>query len=479
MRMRAADYDICILGGGAAGLVTAAGAAALGARTVLVEKQRLGGECLYTGCVPSKTLLHSARMAALIRRAQDCGLSAQLAPPEIGRVMGHVAQVIAAIAPQDSPEHLRSLGVEVIEAPGRFTDAHSVQAGGREIRARRFVIATGSRPAIPPIPGLEQVRYFTNENIFSLRDSMPDLAIVGGGPIGVELAQAFSRLGSRVSILESALQILPREDADVAQALGDALRYDGIRLLTGVNAERITQREHDLVVSYRDARGQLQEFAATHLLTAVGRIPALEELGLEQAGVVVRNGQLAVDDRLRTSQPHIYACGDVIGPCRFTHMAEHQAGIVLRNALFHMRSRTSRVIPRCTFTDPEVARVGLSERQARERGVIYEVYRVPFARADRAQTDGQTQGFAKLLTDRRGRLLGAAIVGAQAGELIHEFALGLSQRLKARDISACIHLYPALAQINRFVADERMKRRLTPATRRWLQLLFRLRGAHA
>ena len=479
MRMHAADYDICILGGGAAGLVTAAGAAALGARTVLVEKQRLGGECLYTGCVPSKTLLHSARMAALIRRAQDCGLSAQLAPPEIGRVMEHVSQVIAAIAPQDSPERFRSLGVEVIEAPGRFTGAHSVQAGGCEIRARRFVIATGSRPAIPPIPGLEHVRYFTNENIFSLRDSMPDLAIVGGGPIGVELAQAFSRLGSRVSILESGLQILPREDADVAQALGDALRYDGIRLLTGVNAERITQREHDLVVSYRDARGQLREFSATHLLTAVGRIPALEELGLEQAGVVVRNGQLAVDDRLRTSQPHIYACGDVIGPCRFTHMAEHQAGIVLRNALFHMRSRTSRVIPRCTFTDPEVARVGLSERQARERGIVYEVYRVPFARADRAQTDGQTQGFAKLLTDRRGRLLGAAIVGAQAGELIHEFALGLSQRLKARDISACIHLYPALAQISRFVADERMKQRLTPTTRRWLQRLFHLRGAHA
>lgn len=477
--MHAADYDLCILGGGAAGLVTAAGAAALGARAVLVEKRRLGGECLYTGCVPSKALLHSARMAALIRRAPDCGLAAHLAPPEIGPVMEHVAQVVARIAPQDSPERFRRLGVEVVEAAGRFTSAHTVQAGDREIRARRFVIATGSHPVVPPVPGIATARYFTNENIFSLREPVADLIVIGGGPIGVELAQAFSRLGSRVTILEAAAQILPREDADVAAALGAALRHDGVRLLTGINAEQITGAEHHLLIRYREGPGSPQELAATHLLIAVGRTPALDGLGLEQAGVAVDNGQLTVDARLRTSQTHIYACGDVIGPYRFTHMAEHQAGIVLRNALFHLRRRASRIIPWCTFTDPEVARVGLSERQARERGVVHDVYRVPFGRADRAQINGETQGFVKLLTDRHERMLGVAIVGSQAGELIHEFALGLNQRLKARDISACIHLYPSLAQISRFVADEPMKQRLTPARRRWLQRLFGLRGAHA
>ncbi|MGH8413107.1 MAG: dihydrolipoyl dehydrogenase family protein [Gammaproteobacteria bacterium] len=478
--MRATDFDICIIGGGSAGLVTAAGAAALGARTVLVEKHRLGGECLYTGCIPSKTLLHCAHSAAFIRRADVAGLSAQLAAPDLNRLMQHVSAVIAEIAPHDSPERFRALGVEVIESDAHFTSPYCVVAGGREIRSRRYVIATGSKPLIPAISGLDDSGYFTNETIFSLRESVTHLAVIGGGPVGVELAQAFARLGSRVSLFEMAKQILPAEDDDVAGVLAVQLRQDGVELCTGVKVERADNKtDGALGITYVNGDGVQRECRASHLLVAAGRRPVLKNLGLERAGVLIRDGRLAVDTRLRTSQPHIYACGDVIGPWRFTHMAEHQAGIVLRNALLHLRARPSQVIPWCTFTEPEVARVGLSEREARAKNLRHEVYRVPFSRADRAQTDNQTQGFIKLLTDRRGRLLGAAIVGAHAGELIHEFALAMARRMRAKDISACIHLYPALAQLNRFVADERMKIRLTPTARRWLQRIFRLRGARA
>ncbi|MGH8398106.1 MAG: dihydrolipoyl dehydrogenase family protein [Gammaproteobacteria bacterium] len=476
--MRATDYDICIIGGGSAGLVTAAGAAALGARTVLVEKYRLGGECLYTGCIPSKALLRSAHFAALIRQADVVGLSAQLASPDLSRVMQHVSTVIAEIAPHDSPERFRALGVEVIEADAHFINPYLVVAGNREIRARRYVIATGSKPLIPAIPGLDNSGYFTNETIFSLHEPISNLAIIGGGPVGVELAQAFARLGSRVSLFEMAKHILPVEDDDVTDILAAQLRLDGVELCTGIKVERVAKKTDGvLAITYASDDGMQRECQASHLLVAAGRRPVLDGLGLDQASVLMREGHLVVDAGLRTSQSHIYACGDVIGPLRFTHTAEHQAGIVLRNALLHLRARTSRVIPWCTFTEPEVARVGISEREARTKRLTHEVYRVPFARVDRAHTDGQTQGFIKLLTDRRGRLLGAVIVGAHAGELIHEFALVMSRRMKAKDISACIHLYPALAQINRFVVDERMKSRLTPTVRRWLQRIFRLRGA--
>ncbi|MGH8379091.1 MAG: dihydrolipoyl dehydrogenase family protein, partial [Gammaproteobacteria bacterium] len=359
-----------------------------------------------------------------------------------------------------------------------FISPYCVVAGGREIRARRYVIATGNRPVIPEIPGLDDSGYLTNESIFSLHEPVTHLAVIGGGPVGVELAQAFARLGSRVSLFEMAKQILPAEDGDVADVLATQLQQDGVELCTGVKVGHVDKTtDGALCITYVSGDGVQRECRASHLLVAAGRRPVLENMELERAGVLIRDGRLAVDASLRTSQSHIYACGDVIGPWRFTHMAEHQAGIVLRNALLHLRARPSQVIPWCTFTEPEVARVGVSEREARTKNLRHEVYRAAFAQVDRARTDDQTQGFIKLLTDQHGRLLGVSIVGAHAGELIHELALAMTRRMKAKDISACIHLYPALAQINRFVADERMKRRLTPTARRWLQRIFRLRGA--
>ncbi|MGH8505507.1 MAG: dihydrolipoyl dehydrogenase family protein, partial [Terriglobia bacterium] len=358
---------------------------------------------------------------------------------------------------------------------------HHIAVAGRTLSARRFVIATGSVPFIPLIPGLSEVPYLTNETVFSLGESVPRLAVIGGGPIGVELAQAFVRLGSEVILLEAVPRLLPLEDTDVAEVVEKQLRQDGAQLITGARVEQLArQADGGIRIIYHDADQSRKEYAVSHLLVATGRRPMLEELGLENADVRCEHGQLRVDARLRTSQHHIYACGDVIGPYRFTHMAEHQAGVVLRNALFHLPARVAtRAIPWCTFTEPEVARVGLSEVEAQRLCVEHRIYRVPFTRVDRALTDGETVGFAKILTGRRGRILGAAIVGPHAGELINEFALAITHGLKAADISATIHLYPALAQINRFIADEPMKRRLTPAKRRWLQRLFRLRGAHA
>jgi pyruvate/2-oxoglutarate dehydrogenase complex dihydrolipoamide dehydrogenase (E3) component len=480
MNRRSPEYDLCVVGGGSAGLSVAAGAALLGARVALIEKHRLGGECLYSGCVPSKALLRTAQVASIIHGAQHFGLSARLDPPALSAVMTHVQDVIAAIAPHDSPERFRGLGVNVIEGAASFTDRNHVAVNGQVFSARRFVIATGSAPAIPPIPGLNRVPYLTNATIFGLREAVPRLAVIGGGPIGVELAQAFARLGSEVCLLEAVPRILPQEDADVAEVLEEQLRREGVKLITGARIEEINSLANGGIrVMYLDADQSRQEYLASHLLVATGRRPVIEGLGLDLTGVRCERGALLVDARLRTTQRHIYACGDVIGPYRFTHMSEHQAGVVLRNALLHLRARAeTRVVPWCTFTEPEVARVGLSEADAQRQGVQYQAYRVPFTRVDRAHTDGETAGFAKLLTSPHGRILGAAIVGPHAGELIQEFALAISRGLKAADVSASIHLYPALAQINRFVADERLKQRLTPSARRWLRRLFRLRGAY-
>lgn len=475
----APDFDICVLGGGAAGLSVAAGAARLGARAVLVEKDRLGGECLYSGCVPSKALLRSAHVASLVRRAADFGLEVPpSAPPDLPRIMRRVDEVIAAIEPHDSPERFRRLGVEVIEGAGCFADPRHVIVNDRPVSARRFVIATGSAPSIPPIRGLDRIPYLTNETLFTVREPLPRLAIIGAGAVGVEMAQAFVRLGSRVTLFEAASRILPAEDPDTAGVVVERLHRDGVHLVTGVRIDRVhSDGNGGLRIAYDDGHEAGPVHAASHLLVATGRRPVLEGLDLKAAGVHCHGGQLVVDRRLRTTQSHIYACGDVIGPYRFTHMAEHQAGVVLRNALFHLPAHAARdAIPSCIFTDPELARVGLSEEQARREGISHKVLRVPFSRTDRALTDGETAGFAKILTGSGGRLLGAAIVGAHAGELIHEFALAITQGLRAADVSATIHIYPALAQINRFVADEVRNQRLTPARRRWLQRLFRLRG---
>lgn len=476
--MATSEFDLCIIGGGAAGLVVAAGGAALGAKVVLVEKHRLGGDCLYYGCVPSKTLLHSAQVAQTLRDATRFGIHGELHPVQLSAVMQRVTDVIRRIEPNDSPERFRGLGVEVIFGAGCFTQPDTFSVDGRPLRARNFVLTTGSRPAIPPIPGLEHVSFLTNETVFSLGENVPCLIILGGGPIGIELAQAFVRLGSRVHIVQRGPGILPREDADLTHIITDRLRSEGVEFHLGCTPKRAERTAEGVRLHLTTHSGSEETLDATHLLVATGRQPNLEGLGLEVAGIELEHGRLKVNQRLRTTNKHIYACGDIAGPYQFTHMAEHHAGVILRNTLFHLPAKTEqRVIPWCTFTDPELARVGLSEQEAQAQGLAHRVYRFPFHDIDRAQADGATDGCAKIITDPKGRLLGAALVGAHAGEMIHEYVLALAKNMKAGDLSKIIHIYPTLAQINRRVADQRLKEGLTPGTRKWIKRIFRLRGS--
>ncbi len=473
------EFDIVVIGGGAGGLVVAAGGAALGARVALVERHKMGGDCLWYGCVPSKTLIKSAHVAHAMRHADRWALDP--APPavDLARVMERVAGVIRGIEPNDSPERFRSLGVDVILGAGRFIGPDAFEVDGRRLTAKTFVIATGSRPAVPPIPGLDAVPFLTNETLFDLRENVPHLIVVGGGPIGCEMAQAFRRLGSEVTVVDLSPGILPREDADLAAVVHRAMIDEGVRFHLGATIDRVDRvgvGAGDIRLTLKPAHGGAVQVAGTHLLLAAGRKANVESLNLESAGVVVDHGRIVNTD-LRTGNPNVYVIGDAAGGYQFTHVAEHHAGIVLRHAIFRMRwTKPSPVVPWCTYTDPELARVGLSETEAKTRGVDHRVYRFPFEENDRARAEGETEGFAKLVTAPKGRILGAAIVGPHAGELIAEYALALTKGMKAADISSTIHTYPTLAQINRRVADQRQKEGLTPSSKAWIRRIFGLQG---
>jgi pyruvate/2-oxoglutarate dehydrogenase complex dihydrolipoamide dehydrogenase (E3) component len=471
-------FDICVIGGGAGGLVVAAGGASLGAKIALVEKHvdGMGGDCLHYGCVPSKTLLRCARIAHSMREAARYGVPPCEPQISITDVMRRVASVIDSIQPNDSPERFRGLGVDITFGAGRFVSPACFQINGRALTARRFVIATGSRPSIPPIPGLESIRYLTNETVFSLKEQVPALTVIGAGPIGAEMAQAFVRLGSKVTVVDLVHQILPREDADVAATVQRQLEAEGVRFHLGVTPVH-AEIENGAIALHLKTKGGADKILGTHLLVAAGRKANIEDLGLEAAGVQVEQGRIVHDDRLRTTNRNIYVCGDAAGAYQFTHLAEHHAGVILRNAIFRLPAKVEkRVIPWCTFTDPEAARVGLSETEAQTLNAAYKVYMFPFDEVDRAKTEGETTGFAKIVTDRKGRLLGATIVGARAGELIHEYVLAIARKMKAKHLSAAIHVYPTLAQINRRVADQRLREGLTPTAKRWIKRIYGLRG---
>lgn len=472
------EFDLCVIGGGSGGLVAAAGAATLGAKVALVEKHRLGGDCLWTGCVPSKALLQTAKVAHLARTAHRYGLPGHSPRVDIGQVMDRVNSVIAAVEVHDNPQRFRDMGIEVIFGAGRFTDPHVFEVDGRRLTAKNFVIATGSRPGVPPIAGLADVPFLTNEAVFTLREPVPRLLVLGGGPIGVEMAQAFARLGSEVTLIERGPQLLPVEDRDAAAVVERRLRAEGVNVLLDSETLEVSGQTGDLQLTFKQHASATLTVNGSHLLLATGRRANSEGLGLDAAGVRLdERSYIRTDPRLRTTAKHIYACGDVTGPYLFTHMAEHQAGVVLRNALFHLPAKVEqRVIPWCTYSDPEVARVGLSENQARRQGVAHQVYTFPFHDIDRAQTDGETDGFAKIITGPQGKLLGATLVGPHAGELIHEYVLALANGMKAKDLSGVIHIYPTLAQINRRVADQHLKAGLTPRAKKWLKRIFRLRG---
>ena len=465
--------DLVIIGGGAGGLVIASVAAQLGLNVTLIEKEeKLGGDCLHYGCVPSKTLIHAARVASLMRRGSEVGLPAFNPEVDLGMVNAFVQSVIEKIQVHDDPERFRSYGCEVLFGAAEFVDTHSVRVNAQTITAKRFVIATGSRPFIPPIEGLEEAGYLTNIDIFSLQKLPARLVVLGGGPIGLEMAQAFSRLGSEVTVIERLPHLLPQEDPEVADTLKEKLLREGLSIHTDVGAERISHKGDTRLVH---CSGDIT-LECDQLLVAVGRRPNCEDLGLEKAGVDFTPRGITVDRRMRSSQKHIYVVGDVCGPYPFTHMAEYQAGIVISNAIFRFPKKANyRVVPWVTYTDPELARVGLSEQQAIEQGIKPTVLRFDFKDIDRALAEAETDGFYKLVT-YKGKILGASILGPHAGELIHEIVLAMQANIKIGKISTAIHAYPTLAQIHRRVVNSAYAPKLfsarTRALVKWINRIF-------
>ncbi|HXQ66148.1 MAG TPA: FAD-dependent oxidoreductase [Alphaproteobacteria bacterium] len=447
----ALEVDICVVGAGSGGLLVAAAAALLGRRVALVERGRMGGDCLNYGCVPSKSLIAAAKRAALARTGGDFGIDLGKPTIDFARVHAHVERVIAAIAPHDSQERFEGLGCKVIRAEGRFVGPDVLAAGGARIRARRFVIATGSSPAIPPLEGLAQVPYLTNETVFELKARPEHLIVIGGGPIGVELAQAFARLGAKVSVVEL-LAILGNDDAEAAEVVRQALRRDGVALYEGTRIRSLA-RAGDGIAATIERDGESETLLGSHLLVAAGRSANVAGLGLEAAGVAFTARGITVDRRLRTTNRRIYALGDVAGRYQFTHMAGHHAGVVVRNALFRLPAKVEeRAIPWVTFTDPELAHVGLKEDGARAAHGAIRILRWAFAENDRAQTEREIDGFAKVITTRRGRVVGATIVGAHAGELILPWGLAIARCLRVSALAGLIAPYPTLSEISKSVA---------------------------
>jgi pyruvate/2-oxoglutarate dehydrogenase complex dihydrolipoamide dehydrogenase (E3) component len=444
--------DLVVIGGGPGGLVVASVAAQLGLRVTLVEQSdRLGGDCLHTGCVPSKSLIAMSRIAHATRQGVANGLLSSMPDIDFASAIAHVDRVIGRIQLHDDPERFRSYGCDVRFGKAVFTGEREVVVDDEIIRGRRFLIATGSRPAIPPIPGLDEAGYDTNETIFQRRTLPRRLAVIGGGPVGVELAQAFARLGSEVTIVEMADQLLGRMDHKAAETLREILDSEGVRvrLSAAITSVRRAGDSRQIVLE----SGETVE--CDRILVAAGRRPAVDGLGLDAAGVEYDRRGVQVDERLRTSRRHIYAVGDVCGPLQFTHVAEYQAGVALANIAFRLPKKTDyRVIPVVVYTDPEVAAVGLTEQLAGEQGISYEVAEFPMADIDRAIADDAPAGYARFLLGK-GRIIGASMVGAHAGEVIHEVALAMQTGAKAKQLSELVHAYPTYAQLNRRTINSR------------------------
>lgn len=441
--------DVCVVGGGSAGLVAAAGAAQLGLEVVLVERALMGGDCLNFGCVPSKALIAAAKAAQAQRSGGAFGIAAVEPRVDFSRVMDHVAETIAAIAPNDSVERFEKLGVRVLKEEARFVGRAEIQAGPHRIASKRIVIATGSRAALPPIPGLADTPHFTNETIFANRTLPSHLLIIGGGPIGIEMAQAFRRLGSQVTVLEAAT-FLPKDDPELAAIVVAQLRKEGVDLRGSVKIDRI-ERSSDGVVA---ALGDGTRVAGSHLLVAAGRTPVTMGLDLDKAGIAHTKHGITVDASLRTSNRNVWAIGDCNGLYAFTHMAGYEASLFVRGALFRVPAKLdTAIVPWATYSDPELAQVGLSEVAAREKhGDGIRVLRWKFAENDRAQAERATDGLVKIVTDARGRILGAAIAGPQAGELIQPWCLAISKRLKISALAGFVPPYPTLGEAGKRAA---------------------------
>ncbi|MCC5970827.1 MAG: FAD-dependent oxidoreductase [Pararhodobacter sp.] len=464
--------DICVIGAGSGGLSVAAGAAQMGARVVLLEGHRMGGDCLNYGCVPSKALLAAGKAAQAHRGGADFGITPHEPQIDYAAAMAHVARTIAAIAPHDSVERFEGLGVRVISEYGRFDSASSVVAGPHRITARRFVIATGSSPLVPPIPGLDGVPYLTNETLFDLRTRPEHLLIIGGGPIGLEMAQAHRRLGCAVTVLEGA-RALGRDDPEAAALVLARLRAEGVAIVEGVEVARVGGQAGAITVTLADGA----EHAGSHLLVAVGRQPNLEQLNPDAAGIVHSRAGVTVDARLRTSNRRVLAIGDVAGQGQFTHLAGYHAGVVIRSMLFALPARArADHIPRVTYTDPELAQAGLTEAEARTaHGDRLQVIRLGYDATDRAQAEGRTEGFIKLMVVK-GRPVGVTLAGAGAGELIALWAMMLANRIKLGALAGTVLPYPTLNELSKRAAGAYFSPKLfdNPVVKRVVGLVQRL-----
>ncbi|MZR29349.1 dihydrolipoyl dehydrogenase family protein [Sneathiella litorea] len=447
------NTDICVIGGGSGGLSVAAGASQMGAKTVLVEGGKMGGDCLNYGCVPSKALIAAAKKAASLKDASDFGVTGPAPVVDFQKVMDHVQEVIGSIAPHDSVERFEGLGVEVIQGYGRFISEKELEVGDTRVKARRFVIATGSSATAPPIPGLEEAGYLTNETIFGNRTRPDHIIIIGGGPIGLEMAQAHVRLGSKVTVLE-AFKAFGRDDPELSAIVLKTLHKEGVEIREGV---KISEVKKGIDGTYHISLGEgvsAETLTGSHLLVAAGRKANVEGLNLEAAGVEYSPKGVNVDARLRSTNKKIYAIGDVAGSYQFTHIAGYHAGIFIRNALFRLPAKVDySAVPWVTFTDPELANVGLTEATAREQhGDKIKVLTFPFADIDRARTERQTDGMIKVITTNNGRILGAGVVGPHAGELIHPWGIAIAEKLKIGAMASFIAPYPTYGEISKRVA---------------------------
>jgi pyruvate/2-oxoglutarate dehydrogenase complex dihydrolipoamide dehydrogenase (E3) component len=475
------DYDIGIIGGGAAGLTVAAGASQLGAKTLLVEREaRLGGDCLHYGCVPSKTLIKSAKVAHLLRHAERYGLPAlELPPVDFRRVRERIHSVIDTIQRHDSEERFCGLGVKVAFGAATFTDDHTVRIDGAPgVTARTWVVATGSSAARPPIPGLDRTPVLTNRDLFDLERLPASMVVLGAGPIGTEMSQAFTRLGTQVTVVDQGRQILPKEDRDLADTLQRVLESEGVRFQLGCAIEEVRDLGSAREVRVRTAEGVAMRLTAEAVLVALGRSANTAGLGLDAIGVAHHRRGIQVDARMRTGLKHIFAAGDVAGGPQFTHAAGYMGGIVVSNAVFHLpRKADFTWLPWCTFTDPPLASIGMNEAAAKAAGVDYTVWTEEFQDNDRSLAEGESTGMVKMLLNSSERPIGVQILGPNAGDLIAEWVAVLNGKVKLATLAAAVHPYPTVAEINKRVVGNVFSRKIfSDRVRKGLKLIFQFKG---
>jgi pyruvate/2-oxoglutarate dehydrogenase complex dihydrolipoamide dehydrogenase (E3) component len=471
-------YHLVVIGAGTAGLVSAAGAAGLGAKVAILERHLMGGDCLNVGCVPSKGVIRASRAWQEVRHGRE-RFGAPAADPrshgDFGAAMARMRRLRAGISDVDGAPRFKSLGIDVFLGDGRFTGPDEIEVGGKSLRFRRAVIATGARAAAPPIPGLAEAGYLTNETIFNLTELPERLVVIGGGPIGCEMAQSFARFGSRVTLLDKDGHVLVREDADAAAIVQQAMLRDGVQLEFNMKVLEVRVRGSEKVVAI-EVGGQRKEIAADQILVAAGRAPNVEGLGLEAAGVKFSRKGVEVDDHLRTSNPKIYACGDICSRFQFTHVADAQARIVIQNSLFFGRLKASALtIPWCTYTTPEIAHVGLYEKDAKERGMEVDTVTVPLSTVDRAILDGADEGFLRVhLKKGTDQILGATLVAEHAGDMIGELCLAVTHKIGLGKIASVIHPYPTQGEVVKKAADTWRRGKLTPGVKKFFERWFRV-----